>query len=57
MKLFKKIFHIHKWKRIEGTTHLYNAGISKIALYECLICGKKRWIDIFKVKEVQDETN
>lgn len=51
MKLIKKIFHIHKWKRIEGTTRLYNTGMSKLALYKCEVCGKERVFDIFEVKE------
>lgn len=55
MNELKKLFHKHKWKRVKGTTHLYNSGMSKIATYKCAICGKKKEFDIFDVNEVKGE--
>jgi len=43
------LFHKHEWEETPRTRHMVNGGASKIALFKCNKCPKKRWFDIFKV--------
>lgn len=51
MKNFiKKLFCKHNYKEIEGTRHMKDGGMDKVAEFKCTKCNKEIFTSIFNRK-------